>query len=561
MNRLLVGAVFLAAGVFGADTSFVSYIRGNAGISALAQEAQSTSPHLGAPAGYGNGGAALGSGKPANGTPASGGVATGNPDAAAKIGAKPADAKATDAKPTDAKTTNTKTTDAKSGTAAKPTDAEAAPEALAAAATAAETDSGAAEAVGTPKVDLPKAGGNGNLGYSIGIDVTAFHGIEPQIALTYNSSRKTKLGGLYQGWLGYAWGLDGFDVIERASPGYGMPAFDGNDIYLLDGQAMVACTAGMISPSCATGGTHATENESYRRIAYNGTASEWKVTDRDGTVSVFKSVGVVAGSSAPDANLAFAYRWVLTSVTDTNGNTVTYGYSCPTVPVCYPTTISYNGTGGADIADGAFVWLHYEQRPDTILMGNGLGISETNLRLKTISVWVSHSLRGAYRMIYDQAPFSNASRLTKVARFGSEWTVASNGDITGSGSSKWIGQMAYQDAGWNYTTVNTPIYEHIPAFGDNPSYGNPQEARDVNFDGRDELCCAYSETTTTTTNGGGGSSGDHTQYKTRTSQNYKRIIKFGIDGAPSDVKTLFAGTTSTTTTNNASVPGWASPLV
>ncbi|CAN7509906.1 RHS repeat-associated core domain-containing protein [Mesorhizobium sp. LjRoot246] len=521
MNRLLLGAAFLAAGVFGADTSFISYIRGNAGIDALAQEAPGASP--GAPAGYGNGGAALCSGRPASGTAApagdaaSGGAVAGSPDAAAKVGAKPADAKlTTDTKSTDA--TNTKTTDTKSGTAAKTTDS--APEAQAAVAAATTADSGDPEAIGTPKVDLPKAGGNGNLGYSIGIDVPAFHGIEPRIALTYNSSRKTKLGGLYQGWLGYAWGLDGFDVIERASPGYGMPAFDGNDIYLLDGQAMVACTAGMVSPSCSTGGTHATENESYRRIAYNGTASEWKVTDRDGTVSVFKSVGVVAGSSAPDANLAFAYRWVLTSVTDTNGNTVTYGYSCPTVPVCYPSTISYNGTGGADIADGAFVWLHYEQRPDTILMGNGLGISETNLRLKTISVWVSHTLRSAYKLTYDQAPFSNASRLTAVTRYGTDTAMTADGTISG-GTAKVLGQMTYQNTDGAYATVAAKIYgTSLPPAA---NVEQPQQVGDLNFDGRDEVFGNYVETTTTRS---GGSSGD----TTTTKKTYAKIYKYGPSG-------------------------------
>ncbi|MER9207344.1 hypothetical protein [Mesorhizobium sp. M0771] len=259
MKRLLLGAAMLAAGVFGADISFVSYIRDGAGIGAFAQNAQSASPEAPASGGLGNGGAALGGGsstkQPAAG--ATGDGATGSPDAAAKVGAKPADAKADDA--SDAKAADAKTTDAKGKATEKTTDTEAAPEEPAAAAAAVEaataTESGDPEAVGTPKVDLPKAGGNGNLGYAVGIDVPDYHGIEPQIALNYNSSRKTKTGGLYQGWLGYAWGLDGFDVIERATPGYGMPAYDANDIYLLDGQAMVACAAGMVSPSCATGGT------------------------------------------------------------------------------------------------------------------------------------------------------------------------------------------------------------------------------------------------------------------------------------------------------------------
>ena len=193
MKRLLFGAAMFAAGVFGADMSSISYIRGGAGIEAFAQ---STSPAAPASGGLGNGGAALGAGssstKPA---PATGdaGSATGSPDAAAKVGAKPADAKAGDAKASDTKAADTKATE---GKAAKETDTEAAPEEPAAAAAAVEaaaaTDSGDPDAIGTPKVDLPKAGGNGNLGYDISIDVPDFHGIEPQIALNYNSSRKTK---------------------------------------------------------------------------------------------------------------------------------------------------------------------------------------------------------------------------------------------------------------------------------------------------------------------------------------------------------------------------------
>ncbi|MER9335046.1 FG-GAP-like repeat-containing protein [Mesorhizobium sp. M0293] len=538
---MLLGAAFLVAGVFGADTSFIYYISGSAGMDVLAQEAQSTSPQPGAPAGYGNGGAALGSGKPAGGTSVSGtaapaagsdaapGGATGSPDAAAKVGAKPADAKAADSKATDSKDSK-----AKSGPVAKTSDTEAAAEeAATAAAATTTTDSGDPEAVGTPKVDLPKTSGNGNLGYAIGIDVPAFHGIEPQIALTYNSSRKTKLGGLYQGWLGYAWGLDGFDVIERATPGYGMPAYDANDIYLLDGQAMVACVAGMVSPSCSTGGTHATENESYRRIALNSTTNEWKVTDRDGTVSTFRSVAAVSGltptAGTPAYDLAVSYRWLLTSVADTNGNTVTYGYTCPASPVCYPASVSYNGT---------VVKFYLETRPDLILMGNGRDISVTSQRIKTIGVTVSGALRSAYKLTYDQAPFSNTSRLTAVTRYGTDATVAADGTITG-GTAKSLGQMTYQNTDGVYGTVNTPIYEQI-ASSSAPDgaqkYVNPREVGDLDFDGRDELFGEYSEATWTTTGG------DHTTHTTTTRNRYERVIKFGQSGTPIDKKTVSVGT-------------------
>ncbi|WP_322418008.1 RHS repeat-associated core domain-containing protein [Mesorhizobium huakuii] len=478
--------------------------------------------------GYGNGGAALGSGQPAGGTPAPGTAApamgsspTGSPDAAAKIGVKPADAKAGDTKSADTKAANTKTTstktpDAKDGAAAKTTDTQAAPAAQAMAAAAATTDSGDPEAIGTPKVDLPKAAGNGNLGYSIGIDVPAFHGIEPRIALNYNSSRKTKLGGLYQGWLGYAWGLDGFDVIERATPGYGMPAYDANDIYLLDGQAMVACTAGMVSPSCATGGTHATENESYRRIAFNSSTNQWTVTDRDGTVSTFRSVGAVANfnptAGTPAYDLAMSYRWLLTSVTDTNGNTIAYTYYCPANPVCYPQSISYNGT---------VIGFQLEARPDMILMGNGRDISETNLRVKSITIWVSNVVRGAYKLTYDQAPFSNTSRLTQVTRYGTDATFASDGTITG-GTAKVLGQMAYQNTDGAYATVSASF----------PSGGtlSSRSVGDLDFDGRDEI---YGESSATSTRHSGGSSGETTTTETTTETVYKFASSGGLAGTAS----------------------------
>ncbi|MER9410020.1 RHS repeat-associated core domain-containing protein [Mesorhizobium sp. M0589] len=476
MKRLLLGVTFLVAGVFGADIPFISaisYISNNAGIEAFAQNAQGASPEAAVPARrLGNGGAAFGgSGSPpAQPAPAAGatdGTAAGtsgsSPDAAAEVGAKPVDSKANNAKAADTKT---------GGKAAKTSDTEAAPEEPAAAMAAAAADADSSDdpqAVSTPKADLPKAGGNGNLAYAIGIDVSDFHGIEPRIALTYDSSRKTKIGGLYQGWLGYGWGLDGFDVIERATPGYGMPAYDANDIFLLDGEAMVACTAGMVSPSCSTGGTHATENESYRRIALNSTTNEWKVTDRDGTVSTFRSVAAVANltptAGTPAYDLAQNYRWLLTSVTDINGNSVAYSYACVS-PVCYPITITYNGT---------MIGFHYETRPDTILMGNGRDISETTLRVKSISVWTSNVLRGAYSLTYDQAPLSNNSRLTAVTRFGTDATIAADGTISGS-TSKSLGQMVYQDASLSYVERDSANTSDLLGI-----------ASDQNNDGKDEL--------------------------------------------------------------------------
>ncbi|MGF7009475.1 FG-GAP-like repeat-containing protein [Aminobacter sp. BE322] len=476
MKRGLLGAAAFAAGVLGADISASALVAGSAGLAALAQEATGTSPDLAgssaAPGGFGNGGAGFGTaaGGSTAGPDEASGAGSGGADSGTEAGASDGAAGATEA---DGAEQGKAKDDAEAGTAQKTL--EAAPEALA---TTTGTDTQPVETVETSaKASVPNVSGTGNLTSAIPLDLPSFRGLEPSLALTYDSSRKTKTGATYQGWLGYAWGLDGFDVIERASVGYGIPAFDAADVFLLNGLELVPCAAGVVSPSCATGGTHATENESYRRIAFDAAANQWAVTARDGTVSTFRSVAAVSGATpvagTPAYDLGQNYRWLLTSVTDTNGNSVAYGYSCPDSPVCYPETVSYNGTE---------IRFYRETRPDYILMANGHDISQTTQRIKTIAVSVGGALRDAYGLTYDQAPMSNTSRLTRVDRFGRQATVAADGTISG-GTQKLVQQMQYQDLNASYTGKS--VSNLIPR---RPS-GLPQSrtVADLDADGRDEL--------------------------------------------------------------------------
>jgi RHS repeat-associated protein len=359
----------------------------------------------------------------------------------------------------------------------KSTQSEAGVTALATAAAVAPADAPPVSAI--QKASVPEIASTGSMTQDIGIDVPAFRGLEPKISLHYDSSRKTKIGGLYQGWLGYGWGLEGIHVIERASPGYGAPQFEASDVFLLNGQQLVACGSGVNSPSCTTGGTHTTENESYRRISFNGSTNEWVVTERDGTYSTFRSVSAISGTNpvpgSVDNNLQRNYRWMRTSVTDTNGNTVQYNYSCPGAPVCYPTNITYNGTQ---------IVFSFETRPDYILAANGHTISYTTGRIKSITVWTSGDLRRGYALSYDQAPFSNASRLVRVDAYGrNSGADLATGAIWGS-AVKTIRQMSYD--GVNYGYVGYGGQFPGVAAGTTESFLSRQTG-DLNFDGRDEL--------------------------------------------------------------------------
>src|SRR5215467_154676 len=85
---------------------------------------------------------------------------------------------------------------------------------------------------------------HGAMQTSVAIDAPVFHGVEPAIALAYSSSAGA-------GAAGVGWSLTGFSSIERAGPGQGAPRYDALDVFLLDGQELVACAPGMVSPSCA----------------------------------------------------------------------------------------------------------------------------------------------------------------------------------------------------------------------------------------------------------------------------------------------------------------------
>ncbi|MCO5160515.1 MAG: AHH domain-containing protein [Mesorhizobium sp.] len=335
-----------------------------------------------------------------------------------------------------------------------------------------------------PTSNFPEAKGNGSLGYSFAIDAPDFRGLEPEIALTYLSSRKTKTGGTYQGWLGYGWGVDGIAVIERARPRGGVPAYNANDVYVLNGTELVACVSGMVSPSCSTGGTHATENESYNRIKYLASTLQWEITDRAGTVTTLSAVGTIAnaGTLTPGTeayNLAYQYRWLVTSVTDTHDNVVTYTYVCPALPTCYPNTITYNGST---------IRFYREARPDYLLVANGRTLSTIATRVRTIAVLTGGVLRAAYGLEYDQAPVSGASRLVKIRQFGRDAAVNASGVISG-GTERPQTVMAYG----NYASGFSGYFVAPWSSGGSQLGLQTVAVDDVNNDGRQELVTYHHE--------------------------------------------------------------------
>jgi len=284
----------------------------------------------------------------------------------------------------------------------------------------------------------------GSFSDSIPIEVPPFHDIEPHLALSYNSS-----GG--NGYVGVGWSLSAFHSnIERvAAGGRGAPTYTSSDSFVLDGELLLACTAGSPSPSCTTcpsgSQCYSTRIESYARIAYSPAADTWTLTRGDGTTTTYAPTYAVSLN-----NVWITWRYGVRTVVDTKGNTVNYNWSVNQFTCCwdYPDSIAYNGT---------LVKLYWESRPDVESYANGVAFDQPYGRLKTIDVTVSGSRARAYKLTYSTSASTSRSVLASVQQFGKDAVLDGSGTVTGGTAMPPTtmrttpGETTFQWSNWNTT--------------------------------------------------------------------------------------------------------------
>jgi hypothetical protein len=238
----------------------------------------------------------------------------------------------------------------------------------------------------------------GSLSRAVPIEVPPFHGLEPKLAFSYSSEGRN-------GFLGVGWSLTGISTIERVNAGLGTPRWDdATDTYILDGQPLVPCGPGIVSPSCSSGGTHVTKDDSYLKIVHHAD-NTWTVYGRDGTRTIFSPTL----QFSPEQTL----RWGQTSTIDTKGNTVTTTWTVLDSET-YPDAISYNGYS---------ISFGREARTDTLSFAAGEILGKTLYRLRTVFVWLgqvgSVPIR-AYRLLYSYSPLTGRSLVTSIEQFGKD---------------------------------------------------------------------------------------------------------------------------------------------
>ncbi len=241
----------------------------------------------------------------------------------------------------------------------------------------------------------------GTFSSDVSIQVPAFHGLEPALKLHYTSTQ-------INDWLGVGWQLIGPSSIQRTSPDGGTPAFGSSDTYYLDGQELV--------PDTSLGGNYSTKYQTYQRILLDSSQQTWTVWQKNGSKAVYKADFTTSKGTE---------RWLVSSVSDPLGNTVTYGSWKDGSDNSYLQKISYNGT---------VITFYLESRPDPILRATGVGMAKVSYRLKTVDITTGGQPVRAYALKYTISTRTNRSVLSSVQQFGRDRTLDNNGAVTGGTS-------------------------------------------------------------------------------------------------------------------------------
>ena len=290
------------------------------------------------------------------------------------------------------------------------------------------------------------------------------HAVEPHLQLAYSSGKGN-------GLLGIGWDLT-IGYVENDSR-YGLPSPSTTDTYNFS----IAGDGGEMAND-GTGNYHSTTELVYRTFQKgpanaSGVNTTWTMHDGQGNLYTF---GLVS-----PANLNPGTLWLLDSVQDPMGNTITYTYLADE-GAFYPQTITYTGYGTNPGANQ--VVFTYQARPDVHTTW-AHGFSQIQrLRLTRVEADVlqpAKQMARAYVMTYSLTEIGE-SVLSEIQLIGDDNASA----IT-------LRKMTYTNhaEGWNSiqgaTSLNFPLQFNISSGPDGAGDDGGVRLVDINGDGCADL--------------------------------------------------------------------------
>ncbi|HEV7368447.1 polymorphic toxin-type HINT domain-containing protein [Arenibaculum sp.] len=283
----------------------------------------------------------------------------------------------------------------------------------------------AADAPGVAFPDTTTVDGNGAATFTLPLALPqGTGGLTPKLSLTYSSHQD-------DGLLGVGWMLSGTHTVARCAPtiaqdGHtGGVTFTTQDRFCLDGQRLVPIEGG------AQGGdqtVYRTEVDGFVKVVsyWNGGQScgggpcSFKAFAGNGTVVTFGTEGTgFAGVGAPPGVVAV---WAVRSITDSDGNFITFDYQSQSATGEYQLTgVTYSGVG---LTDTRGVDFTYEPNApvEAVTRYQGGVATTTTVRLKQIVVKTTiggqASPVATYSIGYETGPTTGRSRIATVTECG-----------------------------------------------------------------------------------------------------------------------------------------------
>jgi hypothetical protein len=314
---------------------------------------------------------------------------------------------------------------------------------------------------------------NGAATYTIPIWVPpGVAGLQPNLALSYNSGSK-------DGLLGVGWGLAGLSAISRCNltiaqdSAAGSPQLTSTDRFCLDGNRLRTTNG---STYGASGATYQTEIADFSNITSNGAAGSgpawFSVQGKNGLTYQYgnttDSAILVAGTTSVNV-------WALNAMLDRNGNAITFTYTNDTTNGSYRiASIQYTFTSSSGTNNGYSVVFTYQSRPSSDVQWSYTvgGVNNqlnylSSVTVNTVSASTVTMVHG-YELTYAQGAATSRLRISTIQECGSSTTDCFSPST-----------VTYQDgqAGWGAEIANSGNATNL-------SFAMPI---DVNGDGIDDL--------------------------------------------------------------------------
>lgn len=243
----------------------------------------------------------------------------------------------------------------------------------------------------------------GSASYVVPIEVPkGIAGLEPVITIAYNSQ-------FANGLMGYGWNVSAFSAISRCGKSYyydnttEAPQLSNSDNLMLDGQRLLLISG----QNLVNGAKYRLEYDPFTEITYKTVNSipSFVIRTKDGMTKVFGSTS----DSNIETSTGSTLFWVLSKVTDKNGNSINYKYQeVVNNGEFYLTKIEYAGNRSVEFA--------YETRTDKQKTYFAGAVINNNKILKSISTYINQTRIRQYKFNYTYDGFY--SKLIELVEVG-----------------------------------------------------------------------------------------------------------------------------------------------